>query len=776
MLALRAAPPAFGIAEGERIARDFYGLAVSISPLPGERDCNFRLRTAESREFVLKILEVASDAPSIDCLVRVLDHLAEQDPTLPVPRLFPTQQGEALGRFTRDGIDYATCLVSFLPGRLLLESIAPSTALLQNAGSTLARVDRALQGFFHPSLTRYLAWDVRRLPDLAEFSAYIESAPLRAAVEGVCSGFLACLPRLRGLRSQAIHGDCHGANLLVDVNGDSICGILDFGDMIHAPVIFEPAIAMSELLTEAVAPLDSLAAVLHGYAQHQVLNADEVELVFDIVAARHAVTLLVHAWRQRHDPPGARVLEEARVHAERSLLVLRQLDRQAVSRAWHEAAGTLSPAASNIAAPTADLARRHRLMGAGAELFYEKPLHLVRGAGVWLYDPQGRAYLDVYNNVPHVGHAHPAVVSAIQKQTAILATHTRYLHENILEYAEQITARLPKHLNACIFVNSGSEANDVAWRMSRMASGHEGGLVMDTAYHGITDAVAALTLGAGRPQDPRVATLSAPPARLRVGDEMTPAELSNAMQDADRAISMLAERGFAPAAFFIDTAITSSGIFDAPAAWADAVSERVRAAGSLIVADEVQYGLGRPGSHFWGFERRGLKPDIVTMGKPVANGYPMGVVVANRALIEAFQAKFGFFSTFGGNAVAAAAGLAVLKVLDGEQLMANALDTGGYLRSQLESMAARHECLGQVRGNGLLFGLDVLGTDASAAKRRNKLIVNTLASEYRILIGYEGPNASILKLRPPMPFRREHADLLVSAIDAAATAVDRRGA
>ena len=775
MLALRAAPPAFGIAEGERIARNLYGLAVSISALPGERDCNFRLRTAEAHEFVLKILEVAAEASSIECLVRVLDHLAEQDPTLPVPRLFPTLQGEALGRFTRDGVDYATCLVSFLPGRLLIESKPPSTALLQNAGATLARVDHALQGFFHPSLTRLLAWDVRRLPDLAEFTAYIESAPLRAAVEEVCGSFRACLPRLRGLRSQAIHGDCHAANLLVDVTADSICGILDFGDMIHAPVIFEPAVAMSELLTEAVTPLDSLASILHGYAQHQALNADEVELLFDIVTARHAVTILVHAWRRRHDPQGALVLDEAGVHAERSLLHLRQLDRQAVSRAWHAAAGTSSPAGSNTTAPAADLARRHRLMGAGAELFYEKPLHLVRGAGVWLYDPQGRAYLDVYNNVPHVGHAHPAVVSAIQRQTAILATHTRYLHENILEYAERLTARLPKHLDACIFVNSGSEANDVAWRMARMASGHEGGLVMDTAYHGITDAVAALTLGAGRPQDARVATLAAPPARLRAGDEMTAAELSGAIQDADRAISMLAERGFAPAAFFIDTAITSSGIFDAPPAWAEAVSARVRAAGGLVVADEVQYGLGRPGSHFWGFERRGLKPDIVTMGKPVANGYPMGVVVANRALIEAFQAKFGFFSTFGGNAVAAAAGLAVLKVLDDERLMANASDTGAYLRGQLEAIAARHSCLGQVRGNGLLFGLEVLGTDAPTAKRRNKLIVNALASRYRILIGYEGPNASILKLRPPMPFRREHADLLVAAIDEAAAAVDRGG-
>jgi 4-aminobutyrate aminotransferase-like enzyme/Ser/Thr protein kinase RdoA (MazF antagonist) len=788
LLALRTSPPSFGTAEGERIARDLYGLAVSISALPGERDCNFRLRTADApdadapdagtaggtRDFVLKILEVATDAQSTDCLVSVLDHLAEQDPTLPVPRLFPTQQGEAVGHFSRDGIDYATCLVSFLPGQLLAES-SPSTALLQNIGATLARVDRALQGFFHPSLTRRLAWDVRRLPELAEFSSLIESAALRDAVDTVVSGFRDCLPRLRGLRSQAIHGDCHAANLLVDADGQSICGILDFGDMIHAPLIFEPAVAMSELLTEAVAPLDSLAALLHGYAQGHALQAAEVELLYDIVTARHAITVLVHAWRRHHDPPGARVLQEASAQAARSLHDLLRLDRRALTRAWHEAAGTFSGPASPVAAPAAVLARRHRLMGAGAELFYEKPLHLVRGAGVWLYDAEGRAYLDVYNNVPHVGHTHPTVVAAIQRQTAILATHTRYLHENILEYAEQLTARLPAHLNACIFVNSGSEANDVAWRMAQMATGHRGGLIMEHAYHGITDAVAALTPSGGRPRDPRVVTIAPPPDTLAVSDDMGSAQLSEAVHDVDRAIATLADRGFAPAAFYIDTAITSSGIFDPPPAWAAAVTARVRAAGGLVVADEVQYGLGRSGSHFWGFERRGLEPDIVTMGKPVGNGYPMGVVVANRALIEAFQAKFGFFSTFGGNAVAAAAGLAVLKVLEREQLMANAAVTGGYLREQLESVATRHPCLGKVRGTGLLLGLEILGRDVSEAKQRNKRIVNALASEFRILIGYEGPHASILKLRPPMPFRREHADLLVQAIDAAATAVDFDG-
>jgi len=779
LLALRTSQPTFGIAEGEHIARDLYGLAVSAGELPGERDTNFRLRTADAREFVLKIQSVAADADSTGCLVSVLDHLAEQDPALPVPRLLPTLRGEAVGRFNRDQTDYATCLLSFLPGRLLAES-RPAVSLLHTVGATLARVDRALQGFFHPSLNRRLAWDVRRLPELAEFSPYIDSPQLRETVEKISGAFRACLTHLRGLRSQAIHGDCHAGNLLVDAGGEAICGILDFGDMIHAPRIFEPAVAMSEIPIEVEAPPASLAAVLRGYAQGQTLGAEEVEALYDIITARHAVTVLVHAWRRRHDSHGARALQEAAAHSERSLNHLLSVDRQALTRSWHEAAGTLAGAAASIARSVpaqatgaVDLARRHRLMGAGAELFYDRPLHLVRGEGVWLYDAQGRAYLDVYNNVPHVGHSHPTVVAAIQRQTAVLATHTRYLHDNILQYAERLTARLPPQLNACIFVNSGSEANDVAWRMARMASGHHGGLVMENAYHGITDAVAALTPSVGKPHDLRVVTIAPPRDDLRAGDAMSAAELAAAVQDTDGAIAALRERGFEPAAFYIDTAITSSGIFDPPAAWGAAVTARMRAAGSLIVADEVQYGLGRPGSHFWGFERRGIEPDIVTLGKPVANGYPMGVVVADRALIEAFQAKFGFFSTFGGGAVAAAAGLAVLEVLDTEKLTANAASVGGYLREQLESVAARHECLGSVRGTGLLLGLEVLERDGSPSKLRNKRIVNALATESRILIGYEGPHASILKLRPPMPFRREHADLLVQAIDAAATAVDR---
>lgn len=770
MLALRTSPPRFAAGQAERAARDLYGLAASARALSGERDCNFLLRTADGRQFVLKILDVEAGPETIDCQLGVLKHLAEQDPGLPVPRIFPTTLGEPTGRIVdHDGAIYCTCLISHLPGELLAGT-RPDGRLLENVGDTLARLDHALQGFFHPALGQRIAWDARRLPELAEHAALIGSAAVRADVLRAIEALEARAPALRALRAQAIHGDCHGHNLLIDARAGEVTGILDFGDMIHAPRILEPAVTLSELLTEELAPLDALPLVLEGYARRQPLERAEIDLLFDLIAGRHAATILVHAWRTRHDPHGARILERSSAAAARSLEALGAAGREPLTRLWQRAALTRSESWA-AADAVAELTRRRRLMGKGAELFYEKPLHLVRGSGVWLFDPQGHAYLDVYNNVPHVGHAHPRVVRAIQSQVAVLATHTRYLHGGILEYAERLTAMLPPHLDACVFVNSGSEANDVAWRIARFATGERGGLVMQNAYHGITDAVAALTPSVGEPREPHVVTIAAPPPGLRVRDADGASQLAAVRADADAAIRTLGERGFKPAAFYLDTAITSSGVYDPPPAWAEAVTERIRAAGGLIVADEVQYGMGRPGSHFWGFERRGLKPDIVTLGKPVANGYPMGVVIANRALIEAFQEKFGFFSTFGGSAVAAAAGLAVLEVLERERLMDNAAQTGHYLRQRLEAVAAGHACLGELRGSGLLYGLQVHAVGERTARQAAKRIINILAAEARVLIGYEGPDADILKIRPPMPFRREHADRLADAIDAAAARV-----
>jgi 4-aminobutyrate aminotransferase-like enzyme/Ser/Thr protein kinase RdoA (MazF antagonist) len=719
-------------------------LAVLARPLSGERDCNFLLSTADGRQFVLKLFDLGADATGAESLTRVLAHLNEQDPELPVPKLFAAQQGSELVTFRRDAGHFAACLLIYLPGRLLTDN--PGPELLFELGTQLARIDRALRGYFHETLSRVLAWDVRNLPALLGHSQYLPQSAVRRAVEEAAMHLHTLLPKLRGFRSQAIHGDCHGHNVLIDDAATRIVGILDFGDMLHAPLIFEPAVAMAELMLDGVAASD-VGRILSGYTRVQALEPQEVESVLDLVTARIATTLLLHGWRQQHDAEGASLLES---HARRASELLPELlaSRRALSDAWHIEAGTSAAGAKTVSLP-----RRRALMGAGAELFYRTPLHLVRGEGVWLFDPAGAKYLDVYNNVPHVGHSHPHVARAIAAQAAQLSTHTRYLHDDILRYAEALTLRLPPHLNTCIFVNSGSEANDVAWRIAKMVSGERGALVMSNAYHGITDAVGALTPGAGEPQDPWVATISATAA--------------DAGAEAQAAIDTLKSRGFKPAAWYLDSGITSSGIYDPPPEWAAAIEAKVRAAGGLIVADEVQYGLGRSGSHFFGFDRRGLKPDVVTLGKPVGNGFPIGVVIATREVVETFQAKYGFFSTFGGNAVAASAGLAVLEVIEREGLQQNAEATGAYLRERLNELAGRHAALGEARGHGLLLGVPVNGRDPAQAKRRAADLVNIMAAEHRVLIGTEGPNSSVLKLRPPLPFNREHADLLVRALDAA---------
>jgi 4-aminobutyrate aminotransferase-like enzyme/Ser/Thr protein kinase RdoA (MazF antagonist) len=757
MLALRTSAPAFSPSQGERIARDEYGLALEGGALQGERDCNLRLVGADGSQFVLKILSEDIEPGGAARLAAVLRHLAEVRPQLPVPRLIPTQHGNSLVTIHRDGAAYYALLMNFLPGRHVQGPAAP--ALLRHIGATLASTDLGLQGFFDASLQRSLAWDLRQLPQLAAWAEYIEPAAARTAVLRAAETMKTLLPTLRMFRSQAIHGDCHPRNLLVDGAGERISGILDFGDMIHAPLIFEPAISMAEFLMEGLATADGVGAILQGFTAGQRPDPAEIGTLFDLVAARHAVTLLIHAWRARHDGAATGEPDPGAAGAWRSMESLLRQGRDALTAQW-QAQADAGPLPSPATAGQVDLGRRHRLLGAGAELFYDRPLHLVRGEGVWLYDAAGAKYLDVYNNVPHVGHGHPTVAAAIARQSAALATHTRYLHPAILDYAEELIHGLPPGLDTCIFVNSGSEANDVAWRIAKMAGGHSGALIMDHAYHGITDAVGALTPGAGAPIVPWVATLAAPPDGPTASEQ-----LAHAAGDAQRAIGLLRERGFAPAAWFIDSALTSSGIFDPPPGWAAAIERPVRAAGGLIVADEVQFGLGRSGSHFWSFQRRGLTPDIVTLGKPLGNGYPVGIVIANRALIEEFQRSFGFFSTFGGNAVAAAAGRAVLHVLREERLMANALATGRYLRAQLSEVTARHRNLLRPRGTGLLQGLVVGGTNA---RENTRHIVNRMAADHRVLIGAEGPQANVLKMRPPMCFSRQHVDQLVAAIDAAA--------
>lgn len=406
--------------------------------------------------------------------------------------------------------------------------------------------------------------------------------------------------------------------------------------------------------------------------------------------------------------------------------------------------------------------RRGRLLGPAYRLQYARPLHLVRGEGVWLYDAAGERYLDAYNNVPSVGHAHPAVLAALTAQAGLLNTHTRYLHGLILDYAERLLATMPDALGHVMFTCTGSEANDLAARVAMAATGGTGFLVTRFAYHGVTELVSRFSpsLGEGLDPGPQVRLLPTP-------DTLRSADVGARLAEGVRAaVADLAAHGLRPAALLVDTAFTSEGThLDPPGFLAPAVAE-IRAAGGLFIADEVQPGFGRTGSHFWGFQRHGLVPDLVTLGKPMGNGHPMAALVGRPAPIAAFAEKVRYFNTFGGNPVSCAVGLAVLDVIRDEGLMENAARVGASLRAGFEALATRHAAIGHVREAGLAFAVELVTDRAqqSPATALAERVVNRLR-ERRILLSLSGIHHNVLKIRPPLCFQEEHAAMLVEAVD-----------
>ena len=412
------------------------------------------------------------------------------------------------------------------------------------------------------------------------------------------------------------------------------------------------------------------------------------------------------------------------------------------------------------------IARRKKLLGPAYSLFYDKPVHLVKGEGVWLFDADGNKYLDMYNNVPHVGHCHPHVVKALQKQIETLNTHTRYLHDNVLDYAERLTGKLPAELNVAMFSCTGSEANELALRLAREHTGGTGIIVCTYAYHGNTHAIYQISPEDCPEDEIPDFVLSVPAPDAYRGEYREDDAADKYAAHVESAIAEFDKRGVKPAAFVIDTIISSSGIVSPPPGYMSKAAEIIRAAGGLFVADEVQPGFGRTGKNFWGYEADDFVPDIVTMGKPMGNGHPLAATVARTDIVDRFSVKGSYFNTFGGNPVSCAAGLAVLDVLENENLQQNALAVGQYLIDGVTELATRHEGIGEIRGSGLFLAVDMV-EDRETRDPATELasrVVNGLC-ERGILTGTIGPFDNILKLRPPMVFSTENADYFLEIVD-----------
>lgn len=411
--------------------------------------------------------------------------------------------------------------------------------------------------------------------------------------------------------------------------------------------------------------------------------------------------------------------------------------------------------------------RRLRNFGAASVLFYRKPIEMVRAEGAWMWAADGTRYLDVYNNVPSVGHCHPRVVDAVTRQIGQLNIHSRYLSETVDTYIERLTATLPAPLSNLAMVCTGSEANDLAMRVAAMASGGRGFVVTETAYHGNTTAVSDIS--------PQALVTGEPPAYVRTvpppGPEFYGDDIAGGFAGAiASAFADLAKHGIQPAGFICDTIFSSDGIYADPAGFLAAAMAATHKAGALFIADEVQPGFGRTGDAMWGFERHGLEPDIVTMGKPMGNGFPMAGMATRPDLLEAFCTRTGYFNTFGGNPVAAAAGLAVLDVIAEEGLQQNADRVGRHLLERLAHIRQRAPQISAIRGAGLFLGVE-LSHDGDIARPNPdaaNAAINALRDRF-ILIGGASRLGSTLKIRPPLCLSIEQADLFADALEAVLT-------
>ncbi len=749
-LSLEFNPPRLSLDEARGILASHYGLEGALRPLAGERDQNIRVKTAEGRLFVLKISAADQEEARVDFEAKILDHLNRVAPQLGVPQGCRTASGEHWFRARcNSGQQHLGRLVSYLEGVPLNSARPLRWGALFEMGYLQGRVCRALSSFFHPAARSQMPWNSSsdRLLD-QDMLGLLDEGTAAALGPHLLRLKERSLSALQQQRSQVIHNDAHSGNVLLDQAG-RVSGIIDFGDALHAPLLQDLAVSASGLAE--LLPDDAPAAIgelARGFEAAFPLLAEERALLLDAAMLRSLLS--VELCRIKAESPDSKDHDDQVLQASRrGLLAL---------IAWQEQ-GPKYQRKQTFRQPEQQeeerlLRRRNAVLSPTYKLFYDEPLEIVRGSGVLLFDAAGREYLDCYNNVPSVGHGHPHVVEALSRQAGLLNTHTRYLHEAVVTYGERLTATLPQELDMCLLVCTGSEANDLACRIAQAVTGKDGVAVWEDCYHGNSSRTGEISLYSKErgSYPPNVAALSVPSR-----DESTQAEA---------AIETLSQSKHGLAMMMVDPIFDAAGIHTAPEGYLSKLFDLVRRRGGLVVADEVQSGLCRLGDNIWGFQDSHVIPDIVTMGKPMGNGHPLGALVAKRWILEAFAKQNHYFNTFGGNPVSAAVGNAVLDVVEEEGILANVNTVGHYLKSGLRALEQQHAAISAVRGKGFFLGIELMDPNSRApADGSAKLLVNEMRRR-GVLVTTSGPQGNVIKIRPPLVFTKADADRLLAVLDA----------
>lgn len=753
------------------LLRREYGLQGALSRLPGENE-NYLLTAQDGRRFVLKITGEEFGAEFLAFEDSVVEAVHASDIGLAVPRIVRTATGQVFADL-EDGARRAR-LLEFVEGTAWLDSSEVTGDLRREFGRVLARLTRVLADVDSGPAERSHGWDLCAANQHRRSASLVESSEGRRVLEQAFHGYSALAePRLAALPRQLIHGDANHENILIE--GQRLVGLLDFGDCLVNPRICELAIALAYVMLGEETPLACAAEVVAGFHAELPLEHAEFDVLFPLVCGRLAVSVAVSAERRQLDPnhPSWFDTEES---AWSLLQRLTELEPAAAANELARETGFV-PYPKSGASVDELLERRGRHISRALSISYSDPLKIVRGRGQYLIDHQGRPFLDLVNNVCHVGHCHPHVVAAGQAQLATLNTNTRYLYDGLVDYAERLCATLPAELDTCFFLNSGSEANELALRLARTHTGRRDLLVVDGAYHGHTGGLIEISPykfmgkgGRGR-AEPWVHVVPIADGYRGVHKGKG---ASTGRAYGDEVGDVVARLERPPAAFIAESLLGCGGQVIPPRDYFKTAYHHVREAGGVCIADEVQVGFGRVGSHFWAFESQEVVPDIVVMGKPIGNGHPLAAVVTTRAIAESFENGMEFFATFGGNPVACAIGMAVLDVIEDEGLQEHARTLGAHMLNGLKDLMSQHPIIGEVRGLGLFVGVEFVEDRESLkpAKREATEFVERMKAR-GMLLSTDGPHGNVIKIKPPLVLHQEDVEMFLRSFDDVLTEMEK---
>ena len=774
MLDLKPIPPQFSFEEIAKILQGHYNIdSLKLSDLGSYIDQNILVSDLQGNQSVLKIHDGAEQKEVIQCQIDAAQIISQYRSELQLPLTIISLKGNEIETvLALSGQKHFVRLIRFVEGQMLKDLPQHSDALLEHVGKTVAATDVALQDFYQAAANRpNIPWDLKNARQVSKLSIHIKCPAKRRIVDYFFMKYENEVEAiLFDTRKSVVHGDLHRYSMMVNNNASAVSGIIDFGDIVYTHTICNLAVCLSDMMVDSEEPIATAATVVKAYHQKFALCEEEISILHYLVCTRLAVYLSMAAVSAEENPDNNHaLLKEAQIW--KLLKQLLEVNPIRAEEAYRQACSFESLLPKYAAKGEENLAKRHKMFSNMLYTHYQEPLHVTGGAFHYLYDDKGNTYFDCVNNVSQWGHSNPHIVRPAQKQISRLNTNSRYVYDLMTEYAEQLLATFPDELDVVFFTNSGSEANDLALRMVRTVTEQDDIVVVDTAYHGNSTACTDISPNridrpgkSGLPSN--VHSIAAPDTyrgKYLKGEDNLGEKYGN---EVISIIDDLAKEDKAPAAFISESLVGTGGQFVLPKNYLKTVYKHVRDAGGLCIADEVQVGFGRTGDHTWCFEGQDVVPDIVTFGKPIANGHPMAALVTTRAIADKFDNGITFFNTFSANPVSCAFAKATLDVLQKDELEANVQKQAARLFEGLEHLKEKYEFIGDVRGAGLYIGVELVKSKACKTPATDiaQWAIEELKSRF-ILLNTNGYDNNIIKIKPALTIDESDVDRLVDTLD-----------